>query len=270
MTTIEPGIDPEQVPVLAPGDAVGDTHPLALIPARWWTPDPSIVGKLPRGGNGSPASCNVCGGWHKPGAIHLDYVGHADLTRALIEIDPEWDWEPLAYDTDGSPLVTQRKGQLVMWGRLTLLGRSRLCVGTCDADKTEAEKELVGDLLRNGGMRFGVFGSLWSKAAGWSDVDDEAAAPRQQRAQRTTSTAKKAGASTAKKAGASTAAKPGEVELPLPQQLLVARVKGLAAGHRKAVTDYMIAEHINMKQPVEPAVVAQVASFIDGLPDIIE
>jgi len=148
------------------------------IPAKWWTPDPSVVAKLPRGGNGTPGSCNVCGGWHKQGAIHLDYVGHADLTRALIEIDPQWNWEPLAFGADGLPLVTERKNQLVLWGRLTLLGQTRLCVGTCEAAKGDAEKELIGDLLRNGGMRFGVFGSLWSKSSGWDQFEDEPAAPR--------------------------------------------------------------------------------------------
>lgn len=146
---------------------------LSEIPVKWWTPDPSVVAKLPRGGKGDPASCKTCGGYHKTGAIHLDYVGHADLTRALIEIDPEWDWEPLAFAADGSPLVLERKSQLVLWGRLTLLGRARICVGTCDVGKSDAEKELVGDLLRNGGMRFGVFGSLWSKASGWTDTVDE-------------------------------------------------------------------------------------------------
>jgi hypothetical protein len=146
---------------------------LAEIPQKWWTPDPSVVAKLPRGGNGTPSSCRTCGGYHKPGAIHLDYVGHADLTRALIEIDPEWDWVPVAFDGEGLPLISKRNNQLVLWGRLTLLGQQRLCVGTCDATKSDAEKELVGDLLRNGGMRFGVFGSLWSKASGWTDTPDE-------------------------------------------------------------------------------------------------
>lgn len=147
---------------------------LAEIPQKWWTPDPSVVAKLPRGGNGTPSSCRTCGGFHKPGAIHLDYVGHADLTRALIEIDPEWDWVPVAFDGEGLPLISKRNNQLVLWGRLTLCGHTRLCVGTCDATKSDAEKELVGDLLRNGGMRFGVFGSLWSKASGWTDTPDDA------------------------------------------------------------------------------------------------
>jgi hypothetical protein len=154
---------------------VGD---LGAVPAKWWTPDPSIVAKLPRGGNGDPKSCSVCGGWHKAGAVHLDYVGHADLTRALIEIDPLCDWQPLAFTPEGLPLVTERKNQLVLWGRMTLLGTTRLCVGSCDNNKSDAEKELIGDLLRNGGMRFGVFGALWSKAHGWETESDEAAEPR--------------------------------------------------------------------------------------------
>lgn len=148
---------------------------LAQIPAKWWTPDPSIVAKLPRGGSGEPSSCRVCKGYHKSGAVHLDYVGHADLTRALIEIDPEWDWEPVAFDDEGLPRVYERRNQLVLWGRLTLLGKTRLCVGTCVSNKDDAEKELIGDMLRNGGMRFGVFGALWSKAAGWTDTPDEPA-----------------------------------------------------------------------------------------------
>ena len=39
-------------------------------------PDPSIVQQLPKGG------------------VKLDFVGHADITRILIEIDPYWSWEP--------------------------------------------------------------------------------------------------------------------------------------------------------------------------------
>jgi len=151
------------------GDEAVSSELLADVPAKWWTPDPSIVAKLPRGGNGEPKSCNVCGGYHKAGAVHLDYVGHADLTRALIEIDPLWDWEPLAFTDAGLPLISERKTQLVLWGRMRLLGTSRLCVGSCDVGKSDAEKELIGDLLRNGGMRFGVFGSLWSKTDGWDE-----------------------------------------------------------------------------------------------------
>jgi hypothetical protein len=150
------------------------TADLRDVAAKWWAPDPSIVAKLPRGGNKDKTSwqsCSVCGGWHARNAIHLDYVGHSDLTRALIEIDPEWQWEPVAFDEEGLPRVTQRGGMLVLWGRVTLLGKTMLAVGTCEVTKTDADKELVGDMLRNGGMRFGIFGALWSKTDGWHDDD---------------------------------------------------------------------------------------------------
>jgi hypothetical protein len=42
-------------------------------------------------------------------------------------------------------------------------GVSRVCVGTCSAQAFEPEKELVGDSIRNGAMRFGVALNLWAK-----------------------------------------------------------------------------------------------------------
>lgn len=108
------------------------------------TPDPSIVGKLPRGG------------------IQLDFVGHADITKLLIEIDPLWSWEPLDI-VDGRPAVHVINGMAVMWGRLTVLGKSMLGVGTVKHDKPDLDKELVGDFLRNASMRFGICLSLWTK-----------------------------------------------------------------------------------------------------------
>lgn len=140
------------------------------VASKWWTPDPKIVSKLPRGGNKDKQTwqnCRVCRGWHAPNSIHLDYVGHADLTRTLIEIDPEWQWEPVAYDDEGLPRVTQRGGMYVLWGRVTLLGKTMLAVGTCETTKLDVDKELVGDMLRNAGMRFGIYGDLWSKVDGW-------------------------------------------------------------------------------------------------------
>ena len=126
---------------------IPDGERLARIPARWATPDPAIVSKLPKGGT------------------LLDYVGHADITLALIEIDPTWSWEPAAIDpATGGPVITTVGNRLVMWGYLTLLGVRRMAVGTCEARKPEPEKELIGDLLRVAAMRFGVATMLWSKA----------------------------------------------------------------------------------------------------------
>ena len=45
---------------------------LADILTKYAVPDKNIVGKLPRGGT------------------QLDFVGHADITKILIEIDPLW------------------------------------------------------------------------------------------------------------------------------------------------------------------------------------
>ena len=46
---------------------------------------------------------------------------------------------------------------------MTLLGKPMICVGSARADKPEYEKELIGDLLRNGSMRYGIALNLWSK-----------------------------------------------------------------------------------------------------------
>lgn len=118
---------------------------LASIPERYATPDPAIVSRIQKAGH------------------QLDYVGHAEITLILIAVDPGWNWEPLAYDDRGRPLIDLEDGRLVLWGRLTLHGKSIICVGTCEARKGDPEKELIGDLLRNGALRFGIGTKLWSK-----------------------------------------------------------------------------------------------------------
>jgi hypothetical protein len=121
------------------------------------TPDPSIVGKLPRGGT------------------QLDFVGHADITKLLIEIDPLWSWEPVDI-VDGRPAIHVVNGMAVMWGRLTVLGKSMLGVGTVKHDKPDLDKELIGDFLRNASMRFGICLSLWTKQE-WDEPKPQAARP---------------------------------------------------------------------------------------------
>lgn len=123
------------------------------ILGKYGIPDPSIVGKLPRGG------------------VTLDFVGHAEITRILIDIDPNWSWEPVAWTADGRPAITVVNGNAVMWGKLTVLGQTRLGVGTAKHDKADLDKELIGDFLRNAAMRFGICLSLWSKAE-WEDQPD--------------------------------------------------------------------------------------------------
>lgn len=156
---------------------------LAAIPAAYSIPPAGTVGKLPRytGGRNTPKNerekktCNECGKWHEFPSIHLDYVGHADLTLMLIAVDPFWSWRPMALDADGTPMISEEGKRFVMWGYVTVLGKEMLGVGTCDSDKGDPEKELIGDLLRNVALRFGFATSLWSKAdaADPASSDDE-------------------------------------------------------------------------------------------------
>lgn len=158
---------------------------LRAVPGKWAQPPETMIAKLARyvGPKNQPKPdkqhCQECGQRHEFPAIHLDYMGHADVTLALIEVDPMWNWEPTRWSDQGEPLYLNKGGRLVMWGWLTVLGKRVLCVGTCESGKSDPEKELIGDLLRNGAMRFGIGTKLWSKA---DDEDDHQ--PRQQQQQR--------------------------------------------------------------------------------------
>lgn len=101
--------------------------------------------------------CPECGKWHGLPAAHLDYVGHAAVTDRLNEVvGPDgWGWEPFATDELGLPLF-DRKGNL--WIKLTVNGVTKLGVGD-----GPSEKEIIGDAIRNGAMRFGIALDLWSK-----------------------------------------------------------------------------------------------------------
>lgn len=105
--------------------------------------------------------CEVCGGPHHKNAVHLDYVGHAAATDRLLDADPNWSWEPLALAPDGLPAVDRNGG---LWIRLTVCGVTRLGYGDADG-KTggNAVKEVIGDAIRNAGMRFGMALDLWHK-----------------------------------------------------------------------------------------------------------
>ncbi|WP_218058261.1 hypothetical protein [Streptomyces sp. Wb2n-11] len=110
--------------------------------------------------------CDVCAGKMTSAHLHLDYVGHAELTGRLLEADPLWTWEPMAFDADGLPKFDQHGG---LWIRLTVAGHTRLGYGDAQ-EKTgpNAVKEAIGDALRNAGMRFGAALTLWSK----TDMDE--------------------------------------------------------------------------------------------------
>lgn len=140
--------------------------------------DESRIGKLPRiwckrcrdspskaCADHKPAKCRECGQKHSTAAMHLSYVGHADTTDRLLEVDPEWSWEPMAFDEHGLPLLDAAGG---LWIRLTVCGKTIPAYGDADG-KRNAVKELIGDAIRNGAMRFGVALDLWRKTDSEAD-----------------------------------------------------------------------------------------------------
>jgi len=118
---------------------------LEEVLGKYGVPDPKIVGKLPRGGGS------------------LDFVGHADVTKMLLEISAEWTWEPVAFDNDGLPAYRVENGMAHMAGWMTIHGVRRLGIGSVQASKPDLLKELASDFIRNAAMRFGVCLALWTK-----------------------------------------------------------------------------------------------------------
>lgn len=115
--------------------------------------------------------CNLCGGWHHPDAIHLDYVGHAALTDRLLDVDPAWNWEPFSTTETGAPEFDNQGG---LWIRLTILGVTRLGYGATNKRAGgDAVKEIIGDALRNAAMRFGAALDLWHIGDLHLDIDPE-------------------------------------------------------------------------------------------------
>jgi len=147
--------------------------------------EPHQVGKLPKPTKQQTdevkadfkkgVRCNICGGWHHPQVVHLDYVGHAAITDRLLEVDPAWTWEPLAFDANGLPAKDNIGG---LWIKLTILGVTRLGYGDATG-KTggDAIKELIGDALRNAAMRFGCALELWHKGELHLPKDEPEEAP---------------------------------------------------------------------------------------------
>jgi uncharacterized protein YukE len=149
-----------------------EPHPLLIALIDHYKPDPQTVSQIEKNGVG------------------LDYVGHAEITKILIEIDPEWSWQPVAWE-NGRPAthtqlgkITKRDGTVLefptvsMWGYLTLLGVTRVAVGSVEAHKADLDKELVSDFLRNAAMRFGIALALWTK--GTSNLQQVVNAHRQE------------------------------------------------------------------------------------------
>ena len=144
-----------------------DTHlddraDLRQLLAEWADPPAEMVDTIPKGG------------------VELKYLGHAATTRALLECDPTWWWEPMSFDEIGQPWVEcddqgRPKG---LWIYLHVCGVRRPGYGSCLPGKGDAVKELIGDAIRNAAMRFGVALNLWSR----DHADKAPPAPRKAKA----------------------------------------------------------------------------------------
>lgn len=169
--------------------------------ARLRAPFPAeAIGKLPRSTckdcsdnrgtcsrHPSKNRCQVCGNYHSDSTMHIDYVGHADVTARLLEVDPHWTWRPFTGEELAAIPPAFRDG---LWIMLTVLGVTRPGYGDADGKRGgNAVKEAIGDALRNGGMRFGVALDLWAKGdRDWSRAEKsgaehahpDSAPPRQQ------------------------------------------------------------------------------------------
>lgn len=135
--------------------------------------EPNQISKLPKpySRDSTKGNCQECGGYHGLPAAHLDYVGHAALTDRLLNVDPEWTWEPVAFDERGLPALDNEGG---LWIRLAVCGVTRLGYGDAQG-KTggNAMKERIGDALRNAAMRFGAALDLWHKGELHADNDSD-------------------------------------------------------------------------------------------------
>jgi hypothetical protein len=158
-----------------------------------------LVGKLPRVTCGdcsdrrkdctkhNKIKCGVCQAYVSEKHIHIDYVGHADVTARLLDADPEWSWEPRAKDVDkealaaalasGNPEIVRlllenappkfdlddQGAPVGLWIKLTVGGVTRPGYGSAPSGQSDVVKVLIGDALRNAAMRFGVALDLWAK-----------------------------------------------------------------------------------------------------------
>ncbi|MFJ7297577.1 hypothetical protein [Streptomyces collinus] len=113
--------------------------------------------------NHSEIRCQRCNGQKITEAhICLKFIGHAEATNRLLNVDPFWNWEPMALDGSGLPQYDGNRG---MWIRLTVCGMTRIGYGDATGkDGANAVKEIIGDAIRNAGMRFGMALDLWTSS----------------------------------------------------------------------------------------------------------
>ena len=147
------------------GESVSTPEALAAIAEKWTNPPAESVHQLPREVKSRDGGKRT---------IYLDYMGHAEVTLALIDADPcyQYGWST---DDHGNMDILKSAQNYVLNGWLELHGVRRPCVATVPLVKyrnakgepvgpSDPEKELIGDLLRNGAMRFGIATGLWSKS----------------------------------------------------------------------------------------------------------
>lgn len=105
--------------------------------------------------------CGQCKQTLTTAHMHLDFVGHAHVRDRFLEVDPEWNWVPLAFNAQGLPAFDDHGG---LWINLTIGGKTMPGYGDAPG-KTggNAVKEAIGDALRNAGQSFGVALDLWMK-----------------------------------------------------------------------------------------------------------
>lgn len=146
---------------------------------------PEQIGKLPRIWCGAcrdargkvctehrKSRCDECQNSITSAHLHLDYVGHADVVDRLLQVDPQWTWEPLALDGGGLPAF----GNGGLWIRMTVCGVTRIGFGDAPGKSGgDGVKEVIGDALRNAAQRFGVGLDLWRKER--PPVDDGGTRP---------------------------------------------------------------------------------------------
>lgn len=115
--------------------------------------------------------CGQCKAYISIAHNHVSFVGHADVTDRLLSVDPNWNWEPLGFDSFGSPAFDGNGG---LWIKLTIAGVTRLGYGHADNKKGgDAVKEAIGDAIRNAAMRFGVALQLWQKSKDETTAADD-------------------------------------------------------------------------------------------------
>jgi hypothetical protein len=121
--------------------------------------------------------CKACKGVISEAHMHVDFVGHAYVTERLWEVDPDWDWEPLAFNQSGLPAIDEYGG---LWIKLTIGGQTRLGYGDADGRKGHlATKIAIGDAIRNAAMRFQIALDMWKKD---KTSDDKAAVAEEESA----------------------------------------------------------------------------------------